>query len=340
MTTSEQKTQRALERAQKREEKKQKREQARVLNKARRKEMNLWEREAKQNAKKQEATIKRLNKAAERQQPKILNRARQKEMNLWEREAKQNAKVQARVMDDLKWRGKKKFRDTRRKLENKLRKIQKEGKNIQPILVSDAIRKNTSKYMIPGGAFKDPNVFLERTTAAVGRLINSVNSVGKKVHVVMVCKMVRTDARTGKDTIAITHFSSKTHSMISDEDFGNEYPTMTAKVLESFAAYQKLGSGWRLHSIEMLEIFITKFRPLQGKSYKPLPKIIAKKKAVINMENDDDQCFKWAVTRALHLVERDGERISKILKKQAEKYDWSGIEFPTKLKDIHIFEKK
>ena len=137
--------------------------------------------------------------------------------------------------------------------------------------------------MILGGGFKDPLVFLESTTPAVERLINSINSVGKKVHTVLVCKMGRTNPETGKDTLTIAHFSSKTHSMISEEDVKNEYPTMKEKMLESLAKYQKLGSGWRLLSVEMLEIFITKFKPLNGKSYKPFPKVIVKKKAVINM---------------------------------------------------------
>ena len=39
------------------------------------------------------------------------------------------------------------------------------------------------------------------------------------------------------------------------------------------------------------------------------------------MENNDDQCFKWAVTRALHPVDRDAERISKILRKHSEDYN-------------------
>ena len=79
--------------------------------------------------------------------------------------------------------------------------------------------------------------------------------------------------------------------MTSEEDVKNEYSVMKEKMLESLGKYQNLGSGWRLHSIEMLEIFITKFTLLGGKSYKPFPKAIVKK-AVINMENNDDQCFK------------------------------------------------
>ena len=57
------------------------------------------------------------------------------------------------------------------------------------------------------------------------------------------------------------------------------------------------------------------------------------------MKNDDNQCFKWAVTRALNPIDKNPERITKELKDQAEKYDWSGITFPVKLEDIKIWEK-
>ena len=52
------------------------------------------------------------------------------------------------------------------------------------------------------------------------------------------------------------------------------------------------------------------FVPLKGNSWIPLPEAISKKKAVINMKNEDDECFKWCVTRALNPVEKNAERIT------------------------------
>ena len=49
-------------------------------------------------------------------------------------------------------------------------------------------------------------------------------------------------------------------------------------------------------------------------------------------------CFKWSVARALNPVERDAERISKLLRKQAEDLNMKGIEYPMSLKDIDKFE--
>ena len=57
------------------------------------------------------------------------------------------------------------------------------------------------------------------------------------------------------------------------------------------------------------------------------------------MKNNDDQCFKWSVARALHPVEKNSERVSKELKDQSERLDWSGLKFPVDLKQIIIFEK-
>jgi hypothetical protein len=57
------------------------------------------------------------------------------------------------------------------------------------------------------------------------------------------------------------------------------------------------------------------------------------------MKNDDDECFKWAVTRALNPVDKNSERISKQLRRQSEELNWEGIDFPTHINDIKKFEK-
>ena len=68
---------------------------------------------------------------------------------------------------------------------------------------------------------------------------------------------------------------------------------------------------------------------------------MARKKAIINVQNENDnECFKWAVTSAVFPAERDGERLSKRMKKDSEKFDWTGIKFPVSLKQIDKFENQ
>ena len=50
---------------------------------------------------------------------------------------------------------------------------------------------------------------------------------------------------------------------------------------------------------------------LGGSYYIPLPKFLAAKKAIINLNNEDDECFKWAITRTLNPVKIHPERVDK-----------------------------
>ena len=59
-----------------------------------------------------------------------------------------------------------------------------------------------------------------------------------------------------------------------------------------------------------------------------LPKGLGRGK-VINMKNEDNQCFKWAVTRGLNPVKKNPKRITEELERQAEELNWDGIKFPT-----------
>ena len=77
----------------------------------------------------------------------------------------------------------------------------------------------------------------------------------------------------------------------------------------------------------------------RGSSYLPLSPWLAEKKAIINPNNGDNECFKWAVIAALEFpnIKSRPERISNLIK-FSNNYDWSGSEFPGSTKDIGLFE--
>ena len=56
-----------------------------------------------------------------------------------------------------------------------------------------------------------------------------------------------------------------------------------------------------------------------------LPKWIGDKKATINMKCDDCVSFKYAVTRALHPVEKKASAVSKILNLRSSLGTWIGL---------------
>ena len=71
---------------------------------------------------------------------------------------------------------------------------------------------------------------------------------------------------------------------------------------------------------------------LRGGTHLPLLKFIEAKRAIINPQNQNNECFKWAVLAALHNPEIrcNPERISK-LRKFESMYDWSDLSFSMSL---------
>ena len=62
-----------------------------------------------------------------------------------------------------------------------------------------------------------------------------------------------------------------------------------------------------------------------GSSYISLPKSLAAKKAIINLNNEDDERFQWAITRALNPVKIHPERIDKKIPETSKTLNWEKL---------------
>ena len=87
-----------------------------------------------------------------------------------------------------------------------------------------------------------------------------------------------------------------------------------------------------------LNLHTIKYEPLGGSSYISLPAFLAAKKAIYNLKNEDDECFKGAITRALNPVEKHSEPIDKKLRETSKGLNLDGLKFPVNLSDINKFE--
>ena len=100
------------------------------------------------------------------------------------------------------------------------------------------------------------------------------------------------------------------------------------------------GGGLTLDKIMHLSKSFHKLALIRGSSYTELSKWIKSEKAVINPQNKDEGCFKWAVIVALHHeeIKHHPERIS-LLRPYENQYNWKRLEFPVSIKKIAKFEK-
>ena len=94
-----------------------------------------------------------------------------------------------------------------------------------------------------------------------------------------------------------------------------------------------------MERVENLYLNAARYDPIYGRSYIPTPKGIEAKKAVVNVQNQDNQCFKWAVLSALHPLAKNAIRVLNYEKFKNE-LDFTGISFPVMLDDILKFQKQ
>ena len=88
-----------------------------------------------------------------------------------------------------------------------------------------------------------------------------------------------------------------------------------------------------------LHVNINKYNPLRASSYVELPSQIRYKKAVINVQNNDNCCFAWAVVSAIFCNPTGPSNRTSSYPDFRNLLNFTGIEFPVKLSDIGKFEK-
>ena len=99
-------------------------------------------------------------------------------------------------------------------------------------------------------------------------------------------------------------FHYKTEVNLESTNSNELFSKMNETVLESLAQFQRQGSNCRFRSVLSQDLHTVKYEPLGGSSYISLPAFVAAKKAIIDLTTEDDECFKWAFTRALNPVQK------------------------------------
>ena len=128
---------------------------------------------------------------------------------------------------------------------------------------------------------------------------------------------------------------------------GNETDEIIDELLEYFSQnYQKdleesiRGGEFNLDSVNLLYYHLQKISLKRGGSYIDSPKRLKNGKVTMNPENNDDNCFQYALTVTLNYqnIKNNPERISKI-KPFIDQYNWKEKDFLSHSKDRKKFEQ-
>lgn len=82
--------------------------------------------------------------------------------------------------------------------------------------------------------------------------------------------------------------------------------------MNSIGVWLSEGSGWAISSIDEHYINIVVYDPVKGSSRIQLPQELqTPNKGLINLENEDNDCFRWCHIRCLNPKENNPQRIKK-----------------------------
>ena len=194
-------------------------------------------------------------------------------------------------------------------LHRKIRKIKEINRRRLKITETvSALRGFSRQFRIEGIPRHAPREFMQMARRDIQNLMRENRQT--RVRMILTCEMTRKELFSESTQILNSHFNSETVENLEGTDESEVYGTFIQTIEERIQNFNQRGSNWRFQRVLSLDVHFTDFIPLRGYTFLPLPKIVTKK-AVINMKNDDDQCFKWSVVRAQNPVEKNSERITK-----------------------------
>ena len=229
-----------------------------------------------------------------------------------------------------------------KQLERKEKKAKEEKERIFKVKKETSAFKNyTIQYvMFNTEANYKPFEFLEYAKPEILNIFNSNRNIKTilYLHVIMTKLDPKKDILPYKTEFA---FHSGIKLNLEGTDESELYDEMAYEIEEEIMRVEEAaGSGWAFLKVIKLVLHTTRWDPINTGSYIALPEELKNKHAIINMKNEDEECFKWCVLRALYPKDKNAERIDKELKSKQDSINMNGIRYPVNFRDIDRFESQ
>ena len=182
---------------------------------------------------------------------------------------------------------------------------------------------------------------LRYTRAGIRKLLESELEVMKGLKFAETLKVTfEKGIDDDKTVIKTAYFNCKVKTIINKADIRESIQSSQAEIIHRIDEWLSEGSGWVIESIDGHYINIVKYRPLRGNSYIKLPlELQNASKGLINIKNDDDECFRWCHLAHKFPVTTHPERVSKY-KHVKRELNYSNVDFPVDTKDYSKIENQ
>ena len=204
-----------------------------------------------------------------------------------------------------------------------------------------ALKGYTKSYEISIKSNKDPLAQMQNTRKAIEHRVITLLNEMKGLKYVETLKVTFSKISDGETVIKNAYFNSTPQTIINQIEINEALQMSKQNILNLISQWISEGSGWTIQSVDSHYLNIVKYKPMKGSSYIQLPyELRNSAKGLINMKNEDNECFRWCHIRHINPQEKYPQRIKKVDKPYIEKLDYSGVEFPVSVKHYNKIEKQ
>ena len=203
-----------------------------------------------------------------------------------------------------------------------------------------ALEGYTKSYKISIKNNKDPLTQMQNNRKVMEFHLNNVLSSMKGFKFVETLQVTFTKFSSDEIATKTAYFNSKAQTIINHTEIHGALQMSKQTILNKIAQWISEGSGWTIQSVDNHYLNIVKYEPMNGSSYIQLPTELRNSaKGLINIKNEDNECFRWCHIRHLNPQDKTPQRIKKSDKEYVDKLDYSGIGFPVTIKQFNKIEK-
>ena len=184
-----------------------------------------------------------------------------------------------------------------------------------------ALKGFTKSYEIDLKTDRDALVQLQNTRLTISKLFNTILNNTKGFKFVETLKVTFVKRKDDDNIYKPAYFNSRAQIVINPNDFIPSLQLSQQQILNGIAVWLSEGSGWTIRSLDEHYINTVVYDPLKGSSYIPLPvELRNSSRGLVNLKNEDNECFRWCHIRYLNPQEKNPQRIIKSDKRMVDQF--------------------
>ena len=167
--------------------------------------------------------------------------------------------------------------------------------------VARAFKGFTKSYEVGIKNETDPLVQMSSTRLAIAHFMKQLLPQMKGIKFIETLTIYFEQQKGNQIVSRMGYFNSKPKTITNANDLTAFLDVNVEQIMEDIHKWISQGSAWLIKSINGHYINIIKYEPLSGSSYIKLPNELQNPKhGIINLQNEDNQCFRWCHIRHLN----------------------------------------